>query len=339
LSGQPFNPTLSGMLSIREVEVLCLKQIQGHIDDFDTAALRLFDFQRENNAAYRAFCATRPEPARWEEIPFVPLGAFRQSPLICFPEQEITRTFWTSGTTGEATGKHHFQSLSLYHAAAMKGWELAGLGGCEVLTLVPHPSQAPHSSLSQMASWLAPHDQFFFAQWAQLANRIKHDRPVILFGTALAFLDFFEWLGARRLTLAAGSLAVETGGYKGTQRDLPKEALYELFSTHLGLPYEAVINEYGMTELSSQCYARGLGTPHVAPTWVRVLVVDPTTGVEVEIGDTGVLRILDLANVGSVCAIQTQDLATRASEGFHLIGRDPAALPRGCSRLVGAPLS
>jgi hypothetical protein len=61
-------------------------------------------------------------------------------------------------------------------------------------------------------------------------------------------------------------------------------------------------------------------------------VIDPETGNEVATGKAGVLRLFDLANVGSVLAIQTADLAVRRASGFELIGRDPAAIPRGCSR-------
>jgi hypothetical protein len=50
-------------------------------------------------------------------------------------------------------------------------------------------------------------------------------------------------------------------------------------------------------------------------------------------GEIGLLRIVDLANLWSVLAVQTQDLAMALTEGgFLLLGRDPAALPRGCSR-------
>jgi hypothetical protein len=127
-------------------------------------------------------------------------------------------------------------------------------------------------------------------------------------------------------------MALETGGYKGTGRTLSKETLYGMFRGRLGLAADAIINEYGMTELSSQCYTRGLGRPHVAPPWVRAVAVDPATGLEVADGETGVLRIHDLANLGSVLAIQTRDFATRLGADFELLGRDPAALPRGCSR-------
>jgi len=184
-----------------------------------------------------------------------------------------------------------------------------------------------------MAGWLAPRQRFFLGDWTKLIEALsREEKGVVLFGTALAFLDVFEWLGNREIRLPPGSVAVETGGYKGTKRSLPKSELYALFQRHLGLEENDVWNEYGMTELSSQFYARGLGSPHRGAPWVRSLVIDPESGGESPDGETGILRAFDLANIGSCCALQTRDLAVRRAEDFELIGRDPATLPRGCSR-------
>ena len=87
-----------------------------------------------------------------------------------------------------------------------------------------------------------------------------------------------------------------------------------------------------MTELSSQAYATGLDKPHRTPPWLRARVIDPATGKEVAQDETGVLHLVDLANVHSCLAIATRDLAIRRGTRFQLIGRDPEALPRGCSR-------
>ena len=125
---------------------------------------------------------------------------------------------------------------------------------------------------------------------------------------------------------------METGGYKGSGRDIPKSDLYALFDKSLGLAPDHILNEYGMTELSSQCYTRGLHRPHETPPWLRALVIDPETGDETPVGRTGVLQLFDLANLGSTLAIETQDLAVREERGFTLLGRDPGAVPRGCSR-------
>ncbi|MEO6053252.1 MAG: acyl-protein synthetase, partial [Chthoniobacterales bacterium] len=194
--------------------------------------------------------------------------------------------------------------------------------------------EATHSSLSQMAEWLEP--EAFFMRAGKLASaelRRKLDstnHAVTLFGTALAFLHYFEERHTHQLP--EGSIAIETGGYKGSGREISKTELYALFKKHLGLPPASVFNEYGMTELSSQFYSHGLGTPHHCPRWARVVVINPASGLEVEDGNPGILKIYDLANLGSVCAILTQDLAIRHGGDFELIGRDPAALPRGCSR-------
>jgi len=125
---------------------------------------------------------------------------------------------------------------------------------------------------------------------------------------------------------------METGGYKGSGRELAKRDLYQMFEQFLGLPEQSIINEYGMTELSSQFYARGTDGLHNSPPWLKALVIDAETGREAGVGETGILRIFDLANLNSVIAIETQDLAIRLEGGFALLGRDPSALPRGCSR-------
>ena len=64
-------------------------------------------------------------------------------------------------------------------------------------------------------------------------------------------------------------------------------------------------------------------------------IIDPETNQEASPGKVGLLRILDLANLWSVLAVLTQDLAIAQPDGgFLLLGRDPQALPRGCSRAV-----
>ena len=128
---------------------------------------------------------------------------------------------------------------------------------------------------------------------------------------------------------------METGGFKGSGRDVAKRDLYEELSLRLGVATDSIWNEYGMTELSSQFYSCGVGRSHRAPPWVRFQIIDPETNQEASPGKIGLLRIVDLANLWSVIAVLTQDLAiAQADGGFLLLGRDPEALPRGCSRAV-----
>jgi len=55
---------------------------------------------------------------------------------------------------------------------------------------------------------------------------------------------------------------------------------------------------------------------------------------EVADGETGLIRVFDLANVFSVLAIQTEDLGVRRGDGFDLLGRTELAEQRGCSLMA-----
>jgi hypothetical protein len=310
--------------------------------EFNSLALEIHAFQLRHNRPLAHWCATLPAPATWREIPAVPQAMFKVFRLSCFPPQLTPVTFRTSGTTGESRGEHHLHDTTLYEASLLAAWRRLKLPKLPALFLAQPPEEAPDSSLAHMLGALARHAtvraKFDLRADARAFQKLAARGPCAVFGTALAFLALFERFGSERVRLPSGSFAVETGGYKGSGRDIPKERLYGMFHQYLGLPTEAVWNEYGMTELSSQAYTRGIGSPHQTPPWMRVLVNDPETGDEAAVGEAGVLQLFDLANVGSVLAIRTADFAVRRANGFDLLGRDPAAVPRGCSRSVDEQL-
>jgi hypothetical protein len=242
----------------------------------------------------------------------------------------------------------------------------------ELLILTPPPEQAPHSSLVHMFETLrqnsgAPKSVFvgkteadgvwtldFEATLAVLHSSLVTCHSSLLLGTAFSFVHLLDYLAENdlRFQLAAGSRVMETGGYKNRSRSMPKGELHALITKFVGAPPENIICEYGMSELSSQAYAvasdewqvtrdaapsshLSLVTRHFHfPPWARVQIISPETGREVGDGETGLIRVFDLANVFSVAAIQTEDLAIRRSDGFELIGRAELAEPRGCSLMT-----
>ena len=304
--------------------------------EFNALALDIHSLQRRCNLPFARWCETLPVSQNWREIPAVPQAMFKRFRLSCFPAKLTPVTFRTSGTTGETRGEHHFHDTALYEASLLAVWHRMRMRKLPALFLAQTPADAPDSSLAHMFGVLAKRAttraKFDIHAGATSLRRLTARGPCAIFGTALAFLALFERMGKERVRVPEGSFAFETGGYKGSGRDIPKAELYAKFSAHLGLHADSIWNEYGMTELSSQAYTRGLGRAHEAPPWMRALVIDPETGREVAIGEAGVLRLFDLANVGSVLAVQTADMAIRRERGFELLGRDPAAIPRGCSR-------
>ena len=227
----------------------------------------------------------------------------------------------------------------------------------QLLFLTPSPSEAPHSSLVHMFETLrrdfGSTASLFAGQvladgaWnldlnktlATLREAIAANRPVLLLGTAFTFVHLLDHLRAanQRLELPPGSRVLETGGYKGRSRTLPKAELHELITEQLDIPAPQIVCEYGMSELSSQAYDCIAGAAPNGerrfhfPPWARAQIISPETGREASEGEIGLIRIFDLANVYSVMAIQTEDLGIRRGGSFELLGRAALSEPRGCS--------
>jgi hypothetical protein len=309
--------------------------IQTGTGDFDSLALRLFAYQYENNLPYQRFCNGRGQtPAtvtRWQEIPAAPAAAFKRFPLTCVPESACVKVFHSSGTTSSETSRHFMsaKALELYKASLKEGYAHA-IPKCEagIIALMPSPDEAPHSSLSFMLEALGA--TFATPKTLQI---LRH--PTCYFGTAFAWVNFFDADPNTHLVLPEGSVVIETGGFKGRSREVEKSELYELFTERLGVSPTHCYSEYGMSELASQFYSQGVDGPKLAPPWLKTRILDPVTGTDTAPGQPGLLAHYDLANYNSVLAIQTEDMGIWDERGgFQLLGRAPGAVLRGCSLLA-----
>lgn len=332
---------------------------------FNVLALRVFEHQLTHNAPYAAYCRRRGvTPASiddWRRIPAVPTAAYRELPLVAGDPATAEAVFRTSGTTRgpERRGTHHVLDLELYHASLLPTFEalvLADGARPRMLSLIPPPEELPDSSLSHMAGvleerlggpgsvWLAGARALDAGGLALALRRAQVDGvAVCLLGTSFAFVHALDALAERgeSFALPPGSRLMDTGGYKGRARELAPEALRAACAGRLGIPPSHQVNEYGMTELLSQYYdaalrdavtgARGDPRRKVGPGWLRAVVVDPETLEPLPAGETGLLRHVDLANLDSVAAVQTEDLGREVEGGFLLLGRTAGAIPRGCS--------
>jgi len=308
----------------------------------------------------------------WRQIPAVPAATFKELEQTSVPERERTTVFYSSGTTSAERSRHFHSadSLKLYEASLLPWFEhhllsdldslvedqlLGAIDKMPMLFLTPDAAAAPNSSLVYMFAViqreLASRDSVFAGRvgaggtWALDIDRALFairksmcaNRPLVLLGTAFNFVHLLDHFAANnmRYRLARGSRVLETGGYKGQSREVPRPELHALITKHLGIPAEYIVTEYGMSELSSQAYNRVAGEPEGQafhfPPWARAQVISPETGCEADEGEAGLIRVFDLANVSSVMALQTEDLAVRRGDGFELLGRAANVEPRGCS--------
>ena len=318
-----------------------LEWMRGGSGCFAEAALEVFAYQFSKNDSYRKYCKAlgrTPETVgSWLEIPAVPTDVFKLPGvgLRCFPEEEVGGFFLTSGTTQEVKGKHEWRDLEMYEAAVKGGWREMGLPELERPCFFSQRVEAaPHSSLVRMFDVLDECGEWLIdAEGRMDAGKFSPYGPAAVLGTSLALLRACEEMNPVRLE--EGSWIFETGGSKGLRRSFSPEEVRGKLSKHFGVPENRILNEYGMTELSSQFYKWGDEETHKGPPWIAVRVVDVETGEAAAPGEAGYLEIIDLANLETLSAIRTQDFAVAVGEReFRLIGRDAAAVARGCSRGV-----
>lgn len=335
---------------------------------FERLALALFAFQFEACPPYRRLCEsldrTPAAASSFLDVPAVPTGAFKEFDLRCFPAAATRKTFRTSGTSTERRGALHLDTLALYEASL-----LASLRRCLVPDLIgrrapmrflaPPPEEAPDSSLTHMFECLREAEGGAASgfdlvdgtlQRDALAGAIERarasDTPMLVAGTSFAFVHWLDACaadpGGVDWRLPEGSRVMETGGFKGRSREVPRDALRAAIADGFGVDPRDVVNQYGMTELGSQFYDstwidREGPRRKLAPPWTRVRFVEPETGRDVEPGEVGQIVIHDLANTGSVAAIQTADLGRAIRDeggdpiGFDVLGRAEGAEARGCS--------
>jgi len=335
--------------------------------EFNRLALEVFEYQFERNAPYRHFCRVRgmtPEAAGdWRDVPALHTSAFKEIDLATVPPEEVRVEYRTSGTSRgkQKPGRHLLPDAELYDASLrpnFKAHVLADAAAMRILVFGPTARYFPHSSLGHMHS--AVMEEFGASGsgvfWddggpritglaAALRKAEEEGVPVCLLGTVLGFLQLLDWLReeGRRFRLPPGSRIMDTGGYKGLRREIPRAELYARYEEALGLPESHVVNEYGMTELASQFYDQVLRIPGVRakrpPPWARVLVVDPESLAPLPRGKVGLLRFFDLANLHTVAAIQSDDLGVWEDDGFEILGRASGAEPRGCSLAAEEPAS
>src|SRR4051812_27325385 len=111
--------------------------------DFDRLALELFAYQFEKNAPYQAWCSAQgilpPEVKRWQDIPAVPVSAFKSAELATFPGGQSAAIFESSGTPHQIKSRHYLKTLSYYEASLKAGFQRA---------ILPDHSKIPYLILT-----------------------------------------------------------------------------------------------------------------------------------------------------------------------------------------------
>jgi phenylacetate-coenzyme A ligase PaaK-like adenylate-forming protein len=311
--------------------------------DFESEALRVFQFQYENIPVYQNFVnllGINPSLVlKLKDIPFLPISVFK-SHQVHQQNAKAKVVFKSSGTTGMDKSSHYVEDLSVYQTSYINGFKhfYGNIEDYIILALLPSYLEQGESSLVFMVDELIKQSNnaqsgFYLDQYVELVSTLKSadkaGKKTILLGVSYALLDLIENFD---LTLK-NTIIMETGGMKGRRKEMIKEELHQVLKKGFGV--KTIHSEYGMTELLSQAYSKGDGI-FETPAWMKILVRDATDPLTyVEQGQTGGLNVIDLFNYYSCAFLATQDLGKIIAENtFEIAGRFDHTDIRGCNLLL-----
>jgi phenylacetate-coenzyme A ligase PaaK-like adenylate-forming protein len=310
---------------------------------FEETALAVFQYQYANNALYQKYVdllhISPTNVTKITQIPYLPI-AFFKSHDIKTGEWETEVTFTSSGTTGANTSKHAVKNLDWYLQNTVRGFD-ARYGHPKNycwLALLPSYLEREGSSLIAMTAHFIEisaysESGFFLYDLEKLAETLKvcqkNNIPTVLIGVSFALLDF---AAAFPMDLK-DIILMETGGMKGKKKEITKEELHETLKNAFHLPN--IHSEYGMTELLSQGYAKSNNLYTPAST-MRIFIRDITDPFELlPPNRTGIVNVIDLANVDTCSFMATDDLGKMHPNGtFEILGRTDNSDMRGCNLLI-----
>lgn len=310
--------------------------------DFTGLALEIFNYQYGNNEVYRLFTDALGidvnQVTCLERIPFLPVDTFKNFGVktgLFVPQLE----FVSSGTSGSTNSRHLVKDQSLYEESFSRCFEKfygPARDWC-IIGLLPSYLERTNSSLVYMVDALikqSGHDSsgFYLHDKKALAEKLQDleskKEKTLLIGVSFALLEM-----AKEYPLKLEhTIVMETGGMKGRGAEVTREELHGILRNSFGL--EMVHSEYGMTELLSQAYSKENGIFH-APSWMKIMIRDEEDPFLIKSEGSGIINIIDLANVHSCSFLATDDAGRLYGDGsFEVLGRVDNSDIRGCNLMV-----
>jgi len=349
-SNHPLQNRIFASIMTAQRDILKQQILQVDTDQFDQLALQVFRYQATYNPLYKKYLSLiQVQPAEVQsikDIPFLPISFFKTHEVKTVHDSRSTvqggqtAIFSSSGTTGSTTSQHFVKDVDFYLANTVKGFVpfYGAVTDYCVLGLLPSYLERSGSSLIAMVDHfikLSKYSQsgFFLYDHDRLAEVLRQNKktniPTLLIGVSFALLDFAE-----QYTLdLEGVIIMETGGMKGRRKEITRAELHQILQKSFNT--KVIHSEYGMTELLSQGYSKGAGIFYPSPT-MKILareVTDPFAYQKHQ--KTGVLNIIDLANLDSCAFIATDDLGRIHEDGsFEILGRLDSSDIRGCNLMV-----
>jgi hypothetical protein len=307
-----------------------------------------------------AFGGLKAEPYQsLEELPFVPVSAFKRHELRSVPPSEVFRTLTSSGTTGRPVSRVYLDrdTAALQAKALVRIMQhFVGKDRLPMVILDHENAVTDRSSFSARGAGILGIMQFgrkpvyalrpdmsFDAERVDAYLAAHPGGRILFFG-----FTFMVWQHALQALAAAGRRLPPNGGiliHSGGWKKLEGARVgAERFSAEARatLGVSRVLNFYGMVEqVGSVFFENESGNLH-APVFADVIVRCPLTLRALPQGERGLLQVLSVLprsypghsllteDLGEWCDVD-DEAAGMPGRSFRVIGRAPQSEVRGCS--------
>ena len=291
------------------------------------------------------------------DVPWLPVGLFKSHKLVSVPDDEITTTLASSGTTGQRPSKIYLDRHTAARQAKALARIMSDLLGPRRLPMIVVDTRAvldDRTAFSARGAGVLGM-MTFGAQPLFALDRdlqldvpaveqflIKHgDGPFLIFGfTYMVWSYFYEPLANRGLDLSHGIL-VHSGGWKKlAERSVDNATFKARLGAATGL--RRISNFYGMVEQIGSVFVEGEDGLLYPPAFADIVIRDPMTFEEMPTGQAGVVQTVSaLPTSYPGHSLLTEDLGVvervdvdvcgRLGKAIRIIGRAPRAELRGCS--------
>lgn len=262
-------------------------------------------------------------------VPQIPTTVFKRADVRSVPEDQVVRTFSSSGTTGVRSMVPR-DELTLERLAGSLRADLGIWSDVvdkhvldedgEVVNLGPSRAEAGGVWFSYVMSLV---EVFASTTHCMTGGRLDYElaadrvrrcaadgRFVCLVGPPALVARFCQHVRDRRFACGRSALVVTGGGWKATAAGavLDRPDFVRLVTDTLGLSAGGQVRDvFNQVELNTVCIECGNGRMHVPP-WVEVIVRHPDTLAPVDPGNSGVISFLDASARSYPCFIVGEDL-------------------------------
>jgi hypothetical protein len=304
-------------------------------------------------------------PSSLAELPYLPVGLFKERLLSSVPEAEVFKVLHSSGTTGQSSSRitldretSHLQtralsrimthilgperlpmllieSPDLIHDRRNFNARVAGLLG--MMNFGRHHCYALDSELRPR-----------IAEIRDFLGRFGHETFVIFGFTFLVWSALLLQIADLGLDLSKGIL-IHSGGWKKLQEQaVSPDYFRRAFGESSGLT--RIYNFYGMVEQVGSIFLEGDDGFFYPPSFADILIRDPQSFEVLPPGQPGLVEVMSLLprSYPGHCLL-TEDLGVVHAvdppgsgclgKAFSILGRIPRAELRGCSDVIATQVN